>query len=815
MEVPEGDILRGVEVQRESSVELAPPERTVGLVAATGIGVGAIVGGGILVLGGVALESTGPSAIIAFLLNGIVALMTAVSFAEMSTAFPESGGVYTFAQKVLSVRLAFAVGWVLWFAYIVAGVLYALGFAEYTAAAVNDLAIIAGMDPPPWLRTRATFLVLGILATIGYSLALIRSPGGGGQVETIGKMVIFSVLIAIGVFAVLRNEHGTVLSELTPFFANGFGGFLSAMGFTFIALQGFDLIAAVGGEVREPTRIIPRAMFYSLGIALVIYIPLLFLVSTVGSPGEPIAEMSARSPATVMADAARKFAGWPGYWMVVIGAILSTLSALSANMLAASHVALQMAKDRTLPHVLERSNAKGSPVMAVYTTALAAIAIMLMIPDVAAAGAAASLIFLVCFALVHWMSALARIRAPNPPPFRAPFFPIVPLVGGLACGGLAIFQAVAVPDAGVIALVWLGLGVILYMALFADRAQVVDAYREALNPQVAIMRAKRPLVLAPVSNPANAAKMALIANALATPVVGRAVLLNVVLTNRADDPQDSVAKRIGGVETVVREALGASLTSGHTPETLITIADNPWKEIARVVQTRDCECLVLGLSTASDVEGVKNLEELLNEVQCDVVLLCAKPEWRPTPKMKVVVPVGGRGGHDNLRARLLGSLNRAGYRNTRFVQIVPSTTGEREQKSTEARLLRFAREETYGKPEAVVTPSDNIVDALAGSAGADDLLVLGLQQHRGKRLFSEVALKVARQTEGATLMISRLAARSLADEFSAFGSHLPFRAGSLRPIGQVAKSPEVPATEEESPSVPASDEHVEPPRANT
>lgn len=410
------------------------------------------------------------------------------------------------------------------------------------------------------------------------------------------------------------------MGNLTPFFANGFGGFLSAMGFTFIALQGFDLIAAVGGEVKEPTRIIPRSMFYSLAIALVIYIPLLFLVSTVGSPGEPIAQMSARSPATVMADAARNFAGWPGYWMVVIGAILSTASALSANMLAASHVALQMAKDRTLPHVLEQSNAKGAPVMAVYTTGLAAVAIMLMIPDVAAAGAAASLIFLVSFALVHWMSALARLRAPVPPPFRAPFFPLVPVIGGVACAGLAVFQALSVPDAGVIALVWLGLGVILYISLFSDRAQAVDAYREALNPQVAIMRAKRPLVLAPVSNPANAAKMALIANALATPVVGRAVLLNVVLPSRKGDEVDSVAKRIQSAETVVREALGASLTSGHTPETLITIADNPWKEIARVVQSRDPECLVLGFRRPQTFKALRTSKSY--SMKCSAMSYC-------------------------------------------------------------------------------------------------------------------------------------------------------------------------------------------------
>ena len=73
----------------------------------------------------IALAETGPAALVAFALNGIVAVLTALSFAEMSSMFPESGGAYTFAKKVLTVRAAFGVGWVLWFAYIVAGVLYA------------------------------------------------------------------------------------------------------------------------------------------------------------------------------------------------------------------------------------------------------------------------------------------------------------------------------------------------------------------------------------------------------------------------------------------------------------------------------------------------------------------------------------------------------------------------------------------------------------------------------------------------------------------------------------------------------------------
>ena len=177
--------------------------RTIGLFGATGVGVGAIVGGGILVLGGVALAETGPGAIVAFALNGVVAVLTALSFAELSSAFPESGGAYTFAKKVLSVRAAFAVGWVLWFASIVAAVLYALGFATYAVLLIESLLGLAGVDAPAWMHDRAVFLLLAIAATTVYVVGLIRKTGGGSNWDTVGKVVVFVVVIAFGLVALI------------------------------------------------------------------------------------------------------------------------------------------------------------------------------------------------------------------------------------------------------------------------------------------------------------------------------------------------------------------------------------------------------------------------------------------------------------------------------------------------------------------------------------------------------------------------------------------------------------------------------------
>ena len=123
-------------------------ERHIGLIGAVGIGVGAIVGGGILVLAGGTFAVTGPSAIVAFALNGVIALLTALSFAEVSSKCPQSGGTYTFAKRVLSVETAFTVGWVVWFASIVAAVLYALGFGYFAAIVISNAAMASTGSTP-------------------------------------------------------------------------------------------------------------------------------------------------------------------------------------------------------------------------------------------------------------------------------------------------------------------------------------------------------------------------------------------------------------------------------------------------------------------------------------------------------------------------------------------------------------------------------------------------------------------------------------------------------------------------------------------
>lgn len=729
--------------------------RTLGFLGATGIGIGAMIGGGILALAGVAFSVSGPSAMLAFLLNGLIALITALSFAEMATANPQNGGTYTYAKKALNVQVAFGVGWVVWFASIVAAVLYALGFAAFAAFALDQLPLLgsAGIvisDSRLWL------LILAIAALGFYTWKLTRQNVGGGIVANIGKLTLFAVLIAAGLAVMVQTPVQHLKEGISPFFAGGFSGLLAAMGYTFIALQGFDLIASAAGEVKSPEKTIPKAMVTTLLVGLTIYIPLLLVVTTVGlQPGESIVEVSSAYPETVIAIAAQNYLGAFGFWFVIIAGIFSMLSALQANVFAASRVALSMANDRTLIHHLSVIDSKkGTPVNAILATSAIVFILLLLLPNVAAAGAASSLIFLITFALAHLIMILMRKRGfSTSKTFRVPFYPVLPLIGMAACIGLALFQAIAVPAAGVISLFWLLIGAALFITFLLQRAKAIDASEEALNPDITRLRGLSPLVLLPIANPANAESMVFVANSIAPPEVGRVLLLSIVIPS--EDGED-LKKRLNINRDAIQQALSASFASNLRPDALTTIANEPWEEIARVIKVHQCRSVLLGLSSFSELQTTQNLEKLVKQVKCDVVVF-RQPHsgWKIENAKKVLIPVTGIGSHDILRARVAASLWRTYQPEFTFLHIMKESSTDSEILNRTKALSRFSGRIIPKKSNVIVTRSDDIQGELIRQTEQHDLVIMGLgKPGPDEKAFGNIPLKMAEETDTALVFIS-------------------------------------------------------------
>ncbi len=450
--------------------------------------------------------------------------------------------------------------------------------------------------------------------------------------------------------------------------------------------------------------------------------------------------------------------GTYGYWLVIIAGILSMLSALYANLLGASHIAFSMARDRTLPRQMgEVDKGLGTPIKAVVVTAALLVLTIIIVPDIAVAGAASSLIFLISFALAHWISILSRKRSkPEDLPFKAPFFPVIPVVGIVACMGIAIFEGIKVPLAGVITLVWLVIGGVLYYILFGRRARVVDASAEGYDPKLVSLRGKSPLVLVPIVNPSHAVPMVAVASALAPPITGKVLLLSVVRTPEEEWDPEKHPEKLNNAQRVLKESLSASFGIGLNPEALTTVAHEPWEEIIRVSRLHRCESMLLGLTNLNE-KSEERIEHVMNRVDSDVVVLRTTDMWRLSEVKKILVPVRGAGVQDELLARLLGSICRKTNAEVTFLKIVPEdATWQKTDKSRKA-LFQIAEDQVpNGQFKVVVVKSNNVSEEIISHAEESDLMIVGLQRFgRRRKEFGKLPLYIAQQTKCPLLMISR------------------------------------------------------------
>lgn len=713
------------------------PVRRLNLAGATLVGVGAMVGAGIFVLCGVAVERAGPAALAAFTLNGVLSLITAYSFAELSSAFPESGGSYVFARKVFPIGGAFAAGWVLWLAYIAACALYSLGFASFVA---YGLQATVGITMSGW------FGPVTACVTAAVALGILAKKGAGaGNWISVAKLAAFLILIVAGLAVLAARPSGTVTRSLTPFFGQGVTGIFVAMGFTFIALEGFEIISAIGEEVKAPEKTIPRAMFLSIGITMVVYTGLLFVVLTVGGEpgGAPAYETVGKSGDSAVAVAASNYLGPIGGLIVIVAGLLSTFSALSATLLAASRVSFSMARDRALHRSLALLGGESkSPQVALFVSTGLVMVVILVTGNVEVTGAAASLIFLISFGLTNAAGLLVRLRAGTLATFRAPFYPALPIIGITACLGLAVFQAIVVPVASAVIAVWILIGAVLYRVSFGARARTVAARAEAWDSELVKLRGRTPIVLVPMANPDRAEPLLRFAYALATPGRGRVRALTIGRFNPETDSAEDGELAYRRAESVVSYAVSTACRMGKSFEGAVLLAPEVTDAIARVAAELHPETVLVGMANMGEAGGMDLLSEILARTTADVVVLNALPAWSLDGVTRILVPVAGGTPHDPLRARLIGSLMRHGKRSVRLLRILRKG----EDRATAERELH-RRAEDLGVPQGdCCVEADDGQDPIAiierHSAEAD-LMLMGFGTRSGRRrLIGGFALRV-------------------------------------------------------------------------
>jgi len=351
----------------------------VGFWEVTAIGVGGMVGGGIFAVLGLSVDLTHGGAPVAFLLAGIVALVTAYSYARLSVAFPSQGGTVAFLDRAFGPGLLTGtMNILLWISYIVMLSLYAYAFGSYGAS------LLPSSDAPFW---KHVFISASIIGITGLNLLSAKLIGEAEDWIVFIKLVILVIFIAAGIWGI----DGARLAPAgwpTPLHVVA-GGMI-----IFLAYEGFELIANSAQDVRTPAKTLPRAFYAAVGFVIVLYV--LIAVVTVGTL--PVAKIvDAKDYA--LAEAARPFLGQAGFLLIAVAAMLSTASAINATLYGTARLSYIIAKDGELPRELERK-VWNEPIEGLLITAAATLFIANLV-DLSNMSIMGSIGFLLIFAAVN------------------------------------------------------------------------------------------------------------------------------------------------------------------------------------------------------------------------------------------------------------------------------------------------------------------------------------------------------------------------------------------------------------------------------
>jgi amino acid transporter/nucleotide-binding universal stress UspA family protein len=447
----------------DTEVRLA---REMSTLDATLIGVGAMIGAGMFVLIGIAAGVAGPALILTFVLNGIIALFTAMSYAELGSCYHDAGGGYLWVKEGLPKWNGFLSGWMSWLAHSVACSLYALGFGAY----FEHLLVEFSVTLPHWGFLSPQKI---LAASIAILFAFVNFRGASetgkvGNLVTLTKILILLIFIGFGLELIMR--HGDWQTTFSPFMPHGFNGVFKAMGLTFIAFQGFEVIAQSSEEIKNPRKNIPKAVFFSLLIVVPIYLLVAFVaIGTVNPHGMTPWDYLAQQKEIALVDVARSFFVGGGI-MLLAGGLISTISALNATIFSSSRVAFAMGRDRNFPGFFSKVHPKNhTPHWSILISLflIVIMAVSLPIEDVASS---ADIMFLLLFLQVN--IAMIRLRKKRPDldrGFKVPVFPYLSIVGIAMLLFLALFMFNYSLIAWIVTLIWISIGLFVYRFYASDR----------------------------------------------------------------------------------------------------------------------------------------------------------------------------------------------------------------------------------------------------------------------------------------------------------------------------------------------------------
>lgn len=724
----------------------------------TMMGMGMMIGAGVFVGIGLCMGSAGPGGLIlTFALNGLVALFSAMSFAELASAIPRAGGAYNFARIGFGRSASFLAGWMEWLAASAAGGFYAIVLSRYTLRFFQEL------DWLNWLPVEISVAerIFGVLMVAVFIYINYRGSSETGKIGalfTVAQMVFVAGIAAVGLVLFIREPDR--LENFQPFLGGmGWWRLLGAMGIIYVAFEGFEVIAQAGDETIEPRRNIPKAILYSVLAVTVTYVGVAFATVVAIRQGDPV--LGGMEPwrwigsKEELGFGAAVSALLPGVgrFVVTLAVIFSATSALNATIYSATRTSYALGRDRMLPAQFSSIHSRRrTPYVALGITSILVLAVALTL-DPHHGAATASIMFLMLFFLVNLCA--IRIRRSMGDEleygYLMPLFPVFPILAivlqVLLAGGILAESVVAWG----IAAVWILGGVVLYRLYSQKRAITTEDEIQVLHEQRAETRGDEYRIMVAVANPDNALELVQTTYKIcASRKDPHVELLHMVPVPSQVPLSDAEQYMFAGREAILETML--YLAPLYPISTTLRYCRNAARGIVSAVREKDANMLIMGWHGRHRSTGFRlgaTVDPIVERSPCHVVML--KNCGGNRTFRNVLVPLAG--GPNGALALEVASI----LADEEEGEITAFTVASRRRRFDLQAFLEEHEDRISLPPERVhckTVSGENVTEAILSRADRHDLVVLGNTREPWIREVGRVPIPemVARQCDTPLVM---------------------------------------------------------------
>ncbi len=605
--------------------------RDLGFLEAYTIGVGTMIGAGIFVLPSIAAQNAGPASMISFAIGGFVSLLAALSLSELATGMPRAGGSYYYVNRALGSFFGSVVGVGMWSGLMFATAFYMLGFGQYLTFFYGNMPVAI-----------AALVMAALLVMVNYRG--VKETGALQNLIVVGLLGLIIVFATFGLFNISWETF-------RPFNPHGWGAVAATAATIYVSFIGFEVIATSAEEIKDPGRNLPMAMIASVLTPTILYV-LVMLVATGVLPVPDL--VASRIPVAAVAE---QYLGGFGALMMVLGAVLATVSSANASILSAARVNFAMGRDKILTDWLNEVHGRyRTPYRAILVTGGVILVLIAMGVGLETLADVASFTYLLTYSLVH--VAVIVMRRANPadyqPDFKLPglLYPTVPFLGFVSCVVILgqMRPLVLALGGGIVVL-----GMVWYWAYAASRALRPSLVGEAIaTPTASGERINGHYrVVVPVANPNTEQHLLELASATArTKDRPELVAINVIEVPMQTALEQDLAfeeERVEKQRELLANAREFARQQGIGLRTRAIVGRNVWETVLGVLDEEHADHVLLGWSgerkRTQHLLG-SNIDEIARKASCEVTLL----KQGPNPVDKIVA-LAGQGPHSPLAAR--------------------------------------------------------------------------------------------------------------------------------------------------------------------